>query len=277
MKNLIVLILLLSSFQLISQTTEKEEKKAPIKVYLLGTFHFSQTDESYNIVDDKHQKSIKELCKIIEKHQPDKIFTERQPEFEFQNKIDDKYNQYLKDDKIRYKNEIYQVGFRVAKSLKHPRIYQCDHPGMYGSHYEKGVEYATKNNQLDYLNAKAKGTVMRYDEIIDEDSLMQNITLLEYIKWINSEKVMSTSHAYYIANSPQIGSKDYYNSDDDDTLIGAELTADWYRRNIMIYTKMINQLDYSEKAIFLIIGGDHVPILRNLFRDNPHFEVVPIF
>ena len=47
------------------------------------------------------------------------------------------------------------------------------------------------------------------------------------------------------------------------------------RRNIMIYTKMVNQLDYSEEAIFLIMGGDHIPILRNLFRDNPFFEVVP--
>ena len=37
---------------------------------------------------------------------------------------------------------------------------------------------------------------------------------------------------------------------------------------------MINQLDDSEDAIFLIIGGDHVPILRNLFRDNPYFEVI---
>ena len=82
------------------------------------------------------------------------------------------------------------------------------------------------------------------------------------------------SHASYIANDPQIGSTDYYNYDDDDTLLGAEVTADCYRWNIMIYTKMINQLSYEEDAVFLIIEADHVPILEYLFDTNPHFEVV---
>jgi len=104
---------------------------------------------------------------------------------------------------------------------------------------------------------------------------MQNTTLLEYIQWINSPEVMRTSHGSYLANYPQIGSTDFYNYDDDDTLIGAELTADWYRRNIMIYAKIINQLDYSEGAIFLLIGADHVPIISSLFAENPHFKVIP--
>ena len=56
--------------------------------------------------------------------------------------------------------------------------------------------------------------------------------------------------------------------------MGAELTADWYRRNIKIYSKMITQLDYTENAIFLIMGNDHIPIIRHLFESNPYFEVV---
>jgi hypothetical protein len=85
---------------------------------------------------------------------------------------------------------------------------------------------------------------------------------------------MSTSHASYITNYTQIGSTDFYNYDDDDTLIGAELTADWYRRNIMIYAKVINQVAYDEPSILILIGADHVPILEYLFETNPYFEVV---
>jgi len=257
-----------------NKSVEKVKQSTKIKVYLLGTFHFNQTDSTYNILDDKHQKSIIELCKIIENQKPEKVFVERQPEFESQNNINGLYNSYLENNKLKYKNEIFQVGFRVAKNLNHSKIYQCDNPGLYGTNYFNAKKYAEENGQLDILNAKAKGTVVRYDETIDEDSLMQKSSLLDYIKWINSDKVMKTSHAGYIANYPLIGSTDFYNYDDDNTLIGAELTAGWYRRNIMIYTKIINQLDYSEKAIFIIIGADHVPILRNLFRDNPYFEVM---
>ena len=145
---------------------------------------------------------------------------------------------------------------------------------LYGRYYSEAAKYAEANGQVDFLNGEAKGTVAREDDMVNEDSLMANSSLLDYIRWINSDEVMNTSHASYLTTFTQVGSKNYYDYDDDDTLIGAELTADWYRRNIMIYTKMINQLDYEEDAIFLIIGGDHVPIIRNLFRDNPLFEVV---
>ena len=246
-----------------------------IKVYLLGTFHFAQTDTTYNVLDENHQKSIEDLCEIIAKQNPNKIFVERQPEYEFQNKIDSLYKIYAETPIIlKAKNEIYQVGFRVAKKLGHEKVFQCDHPGQYGRFNRAAREYAEKNNQNDVLEAKRLGTVMRYDNIVDEDSLMNSITLLQYIQWINSPEVMNTSHASYIANYPQIGSTDYYNYDDN-TLIGAELTADWYRRNIMIYTKMINQVDYEkDEAIFLLMGGDHIPIIESLFNANPYFEVI---
>lgn len=271
--TLLILYLLLSSFthQISAQTPPPK-----IKVYLLGTFHFSQTDSAYNVLDEKHQQSIHELCQIIAKQQPDKVFIERQPEYEFQNKIDSLFFLFskMKSRKLRAKNELVQVGFRVAKMLGHKKVYQCDHPGRYGSLYSNSLQYAQANNQLGYLDATVRGTAVREDDLVNEDSLMQSSTLLEYIQWINSDAVMNTSHASYVSNYPLVGSKGFYNYEDDDTLIGAELTADWYRRNIMIYTKMISQLTFDEKAIFLIMGGDHIPILKHLFESNPSFEVM---
>ncbi|NET36391.1 MAG: hypothetical protein F6K19_30920 [Cyanothece sp. SIO1E1] len=271
--TLLILYLLLSSFthQISAQTPPPK-----IKVYLLGTFHFSQTDSTYNVLDEKHQQSIHELCQIIAKQQPDKVFIERQPEYEFQNKIDSLFTLFskMKSRKLRVKNELVQVGFRVAKMLGHKKVYQCDHPGRYGSLYNNSLQYAQANNQMGYLDATVRGTAVRADDLVNEDSLMQSSTLLEYIQWINSDAVMNTSHAGYVSNYPLVGSKGFYNYEDDDTLIGAELTADWYRRNIMIYTKMISQLTFDEKAIFLIMGGDHIPILKHLFESNPSFEVM---
>lgn len=277
MKFLSLLIIYLSISSFTNQITAQPASPR-IKVYLLGTFHFSQTDSTYNVLDEKHQQSIHKLCQIIAKQQPDKVFIERQPEYEFQNKIDSLFTLFskMKSRKLRAKNELVQVGFRVAKMLGHKKVYQCDHPGRYGSLYSNSLQYAKTNNQIGYLDATVQGTAVREDDLVNEDSLMQNSTLLEYIKWINSDAVMSTSHASYVSNYPLVGSKDFYNYDDDDTLVGAEVIADWYRRNIMIYTKMINQLSFDEKAIFLIMGGDHIPILRHLFESNPNFEVVEI-
>lgn len=273
MRTLLMLLAGISSFTCLSQSNSALPAKK-IKVYLLGTFHFAQTDDSYNVLDEKHQRSIERLSKTIATLGPDKVFVERQPEYEFQNKYDSLYKAYLKLTRpLKTRNELFQVGFRVAKMLGHPKVYQCDNPGLYGKYYHQALEYAKKHNQMGFINATAKGTIMREDDRVDEDSVMQNSTLFEYIQWINSEAVMTTSHASYVANDPLVGSKDYYNYDDDNTLIGAEITADWYRRNIMIYTKMINQLSFDEDAIFLIMGADHIPILKHLFQSNPNFEV----
>lgn len=275
MKYPLIIICLLISLTIFGQSPSgSADDSKKIKVYLLGSFHFAQTDDTYNITDPKHQKSIIELCTIIAKQKPNKVFVERQPEYEHRNKLDSLYRKYVKDDILPRKNELYHIGFRLAKQLNHPKVYQCDHPGLYGKYYRATAKYAKANDQMDILNGKAKGTVERYDDLVDEDSIMLNNSLLDYIRWINSDEVMNSSHANYITTFTQVGSTNFYDYYDDDTLIGAELIADWYRRNIMIYSKIINQLDYSENAIFLIIGGDHVPIIRNLFRDNTLFEVI---
>lgn len=275
---LIFIVILFGYNHLFAQTHDESKRRdsVKIKVYLLGTFHFAQTDSTYDVLDEHHQESIRELCEIIAEQNPDKIFVERQPEYEFQNKIDSLYKVYIDMSRpLKAKNEIYQVGFRTAKILGHKKVFQCDHPSRFGQFSRATIEYAEKNNQTDVLEAKRIGTVVRYDNTVDEDSIMNNSTLLQYIQWINSPQVMNTSYASYITNYPQVGSTDYYNYGDEYTLIGAELTADWYKRNIMIYTKIINQVDYEkDKAIFLLMGGDHIPIIKTLFDANPYFEVV---
>lgn len=292
MKNLInclVIALLFSCQNELKKEIAKSEKVAndiennlttkntKIKVYLLGSFHFNQMDSTYNVLDAHHQKSITRLCQTIAKQNPDKIFVERQPEFEYRSKYDSLFTKYANKEtlNIKARNEIYQVGFRVAKMLNHKKVYQCDNPGRYGTLYNIAFEYAKANNQVGYFDATKKGTVLREDNRVNEDSLIMSTSLFDYLKWLNSDIVMRTSHASYVVNDVQVGSKDYYNYDDDDTLLGAEIVADWYRRNIMIYTKMINQLSYDEDAIFLVIGADHIPTITHLFNSNPYFEVVP--
>lgn len=246
-----------------------------IKVYLLGTFHFAQTDSTYDVLEEHHQRSITDLCEIIKRQKPDKVFIERMPDYEYQNKIDSLFQVYVhrNEGTRKRRNEIWQVAFRVANDLGHPKVYQCDHPGRYGTLYNSIQEYAEKNNQLSILDYKAPGTTKPISSIIDEDSLMKKLTLLEYLQWLNSKKVQNSSHAHYINVFPQIGQTDVYNYSKD-YLLGTELTADWYRRNIYIYSKMINQLDYTEKSIFLIMGNDHIPILKHLFESNPYFEFI---
>lgn len=247
-----------------------------IKVYLLGTFHFDQTDSAYNVLDDKHQKSINQLNDIIVGIKPDKIFIERMPDFEDEHKLDSLYTAYFNRSKeTNNPNEIWQVAFKTAKQLGHKKLYQCDHPGRYGSLYAGIEEYAKEHNQMNILQYNATGVTEPISSALNQDSLRNSMELIDFIRWLNSKEVQESSHAHYVNVFPQVGHTDVYKYKEN-YLLGTELTADWYRRNIYIYSKMINQLNYNEKAIFLLIGNDHIPIIRQLFESNPYFEVVEI-
>lgn len=245
----------------------------------MGTFHFNQTDTlKYDVRDEKHQKSIQKLSDIIAGLAPDKIFVERMPEFEFRNNMDSLYREYCKGNLSRARNEIWQVAARTAKKLGHKRLYQCDQPGQYGMYYGMLEEYGKANGQLEALEKNnGKGMTAPVTSTLDLDSLMYQNDLLETIRWWNSKTVQQSSQAHYLNVYPQLGNTNAYtpaNVADSTYFMGAELTADWYRRNIIIYSKMISQLDYTEQAIFLIIGNDHIPIIRHCFSENPYFEVV---
>lgn len=269
-------IILISAFSLFSFLGFSQSPK--VKVYVLGTFHFNQVDSlEYDVRDAKHQKSIEELSGIIMELKPDKFFVERMPEWEFENNLDSLYQEYRKGNLSRYRNEIWQVAARVATRLNHSMLYQCDNPGMYGFWYGEIEDYVNKHNEQYKLDFKGKGMTIPHNSLLNCDSLRNISDLLDYIRWWNSDKVQSTAHAHYINVYPQIGNTNAYTPApqiDSTYYLGANLTVDWYRRNILTYSKMLSQLDYTEKAIFLIIGNDHAPIIKQLFRENPYFELV---
>jgi hypothetical protein len=249
-----------------------------IKVYILGTFHFNQVDSlEYDVRDDKHQKSIKKLSDIITNLRPEKVFVERMPEWEFENNLDSLYQEYRKGNLSRARNEVWQLGARVATNLNHSKLYSCDQPGLYGYWLGEIDDYTKKHKEEFKLEFKGKGMTIPHTSVVNIDSLRNNSELLNYMRWWNSNKVQSTSHAHYINVYPQIGNINAYTPApkiDSTYYMGANLTVDWYRRNILTYSKMLSQLDYTEKAIFLIIGNDHAPIIKQLFRDNPYFELI---
>lgn len=196
------------------------------------------------------------------------------PEWEHENNIDSLYQAYRKGNLSRARNEIWQVAGRTAKRLNHKHLYQCDQPGNYSMYYGMIEVYAKSNNRGQELkNYSGRGMTEPLTNKVNQDSLLNNSDLLEYIKWLNSKEVQNSSHAHDINVYPQLGNTNVFHYDST-YFLGANLTIDWYRRNILIYAKMLAQLNYAEKAIFLIIGNDHVSILKQMFQANPYFEVV---
>ena len=139
---------------LVAGQTFSQTKKNKIKVYLLGTFHFTQVDTTINDVRSaRNQKSIQQLSDIIYKLSPDKIFIERKPELEYKNHIDSLYQEYRKGNLRKERNEIWQVAGRTANRLNHSHLFQAGNGHKYDIDYARlerwsQVPYWAKNYLL---------------------------------------------------------------------------------------------------------------------------------
>lgn len=252
-------------------------QNAPIKVYLLGTFHFNQIEVStYDVRQPAYQKDIVTITQRLYAAGIDKVFLESMPDFAIENRMDSFYQAFRQGDSLRVRNEIWQIGYRLAHWRQHERVYFCDHPGQYGNYLAQIRDYSEKHGELEKFEKGGPGVSFSIDRGLDDDSLRRQMSLLSYLQLLNDPVYQRMLHAHYISHYPILGHTDSYQYKNGEFLLGAELTADWYRRNIKIYSHILNQLDFNEKAIFLLIGNDHIPIIRQLFEDNPAFEVVPV-
>ena len=109
---------------------KKSEEK--IQVMILGVYHFSNPGkDKYNLsVDDyfnnKRQDEINEVNELLADFDPNKIFIEQMPER--QDTIDSLYQSYVNNElKLKHlkngRNEIYQIGFKLAKKLDLKKLY----------------------------------------------------------------------------------------------------------------------------------------------------------
>ncbi len=271
---------------------EKKDKKEKIQVLLVGTFHFNNPgmDEHNTEIDDvyskKRQKEIDEMNKGFADFKPNKIFTEMPAAAQAHE--DSLYAQYLagnfkiKDHKDG-RSERFQVAYKLGKQLKHEQLYATDAEGLWLGSAVKGV--AEELNMDFYAEDMKKAEA----SIIKEDSLMRLHTMKEIIYWHNTEEALMDNHNFYVAVSPRVitgeddGKSLYYHNEEndghyvriDENYIGAELTAEWYTRNIKIYSNILKHVKKGEdKRIFVYYGQAHIRILKHLFEDNPDFEVV---
>lgn len=254
----------------------REER--PIEVLLVGTFHFAQTDTlTYDVLKPPRAAEVDAVVASLVRWQPDKLFVEWQPEFN-QLMADSLLEQHRTAGPLRRRNEVYQLGIRTAVRLRHPRVYLMDHPGLYGALYEPMDAFARSHGQLDVLEGRAPFSYRADYELRDSTRAPRDtMTLAAALQQVNSPASLASDHSVYLSRFARIGE---IRTDLRDTAgvstSGANLVADWYRRNVQMYGKVLKWMTFGERRIVIIVGSSHVPILRHLFETHGGFRVVEV-
>jgi len=294
MKKLIYGIVILSLLGSCKQRTEKlpketeqTKKENPItdpnqfigkhktKAMVLGVFHFKDAGlDSYkpkfpfNILEPKRQSELDTLLKKIAEYNPTKILIEWN-RIKMDSTTNSWYQEYLsgKTDLSDKSNEVFQIGFKLAKIMGHDRIYCSDAKADWF-----GVNLDWDNYDEDaYLKSQGqyeKSTRYDYEAFYEiNDSLKTTQTLTEHLAMLNEPKNRLKSHQAYLTENVLEGAGDNY--------LGADGLARWYRRNLRIFANAYDLTDFDkEERLLLIYGSGHVWQLRQFFKDSPDFEYI---
>lgn len=255
--------------------TSAQEK---VKVILLGTYHFNNPgndmikSEDRNILSKENQKDLDEIVNKINGsvYKPDQIFVESN--FNKKKELNSNYQLYLKNQfnkftdtikKERLKRfytegETFQLGFRLAKKLKHQELYPID--SLIEMRFDILLKEVNANPSLE----------KKFNEIkmsLSDDCLKKN-NLSNIFLCINEKSKLDNNIGFYISFANKIMiDKDYF---------GSNLVTDWYKRNLIMYSNIQNQIKPDTKSIFILVGSGHAAIFRNFFEVDKNFELVDL-
>lgn len=241
------------------------------QVLVIGSFHFNRKRDGSDVVSKNHldisskesQRQIKQLIDQIKAFKPTQIAVEWRPNQ--QKKLNALYQKYLKGKWKLGKHESFQLGFRLAKMFKIPKIYAVDNrppqlPSVEKLEYmEKYAAELKQTKQLHSYDAANK----KYNGFLD--SLLNHLQVKDYLMLLNSPINIHRSKQLWLTGLVNLGVGDSY--------VGADLTGHWFQRNTRIFTNISNLAKKSNERILVIYGAAHKWVLDELFQAAPDFKL----
>lgn len=270
----------------------------PTKAMLLGTFHFEnpgfdmyKPQHKLDMLSEQKQAEIEQVLERLAAFQPTHILIEGRAVF--QQKTDAEYQAYLQGEFQLTTNETHQLGFKLARRLGHSGVFCVDAWGRYYDpplDLEKIAEDRSNSGLIEYLESTDLNPGQRMSDftnthhqthLLDEwaehfqwlyeeqDKLKSQLSLSEYLIYLNSEAQLLKTHGNYLVQWFKVGQGNEYP--------GVDYITAWYNRNLRIFANIQRIVTNSPNAlVLLIIGAGHLPILRHCVTASPEFELVEV-
>ena len=233
------------------------------EVLVLGTYHMANPGHDvFNVqVDDvlapARQKQIAELIEVLKKFKPTKIAIEADFDSDV---VPKRYADYLAGKHELTRNEIEQIGFRLAKEMGHKTVYPADADGDFL--WQRVQNYAKATGQTAVIDQVANGGWgVRVKE---ENEYLKSHTVLEALRQLNSDETVTRDVGYYFTLAHLGEPGDY---------AGPDLLTEWYRRNIKIFNNVTKLITAPDERVLVIFGSGHLGWLRQDFANDPSIRL----
>lgn len=178
------------------------DKKPSHQVLTLGVFHFDRSRDGSDVVaknhiditTDENRSELDEIIKKLEEFNPSKIAVEWRPEY--QDRLDSLFREYLEGNYSLEKNEAFQIGFKLAKSLGHDKVYCVDNnPPMPESinEIDDWEAYADSLGHLELWQSYDQEN-LRYNTFMD--TIQRNLNVKDYCFLLTLKRIQSVTNKF---------------------------------------------------------------------------------
>lgn len=265
MKNLFINRLLTAALFIFSfafAVAAQEAKQTKPAVMIVGSYHMANPGRDMNNItaDDvraaKRQKEIADFIQILKRFKPTRIAVEQPIE---NAQLNERYTNYLNGKYELTANEVDQIGFRTAKEMNLKELTTIDEKGNFD--FDKVLASAKANNEMPFAEAMMTSGKT---EVAKLNEMMKTATVTEIFTYLNDAKTVDRWHSTYLKIARVGAGKDF---------AGAELTGDWYARNLKIYANLTRLAAAPNERILVIYGAGHLKTLQDFVEQSGEFDL----
>src|SRR5882724_11854366 len=266
-RSVLIFALTLANALAAQAQTPAEKSEVPAappraEVLVLGTYHMANPGhdifnmQADDVLAPKRQAEMAQLMEVLKKFRPTKIAVESDAGSD---RIPKRYADYLAGKYQLTANEIDQVGLRLAKELGHKTLYAVDADGDFP--YPRLLNYAKGSGRAKEL--EAINSVFG-DSVKAEGQYLASHTILQMLLYMNTDERAARDVGQYYRMA-RIGEPYDW--------AGADLVADWFRRNVRIYSNVMKLVDSPNERVLVIYGSGHLGWLQQDFAGNPEIRL----
>lgn len=235
-----------------------------VQVMVLGTYHFANPGlDLFNAqVDDvlsrQRQQEVAAVVDALAGFRPTVVAVEARAD-ELPGRALPGYRRLLDEGGELRRNEIEQIGFRLARQLRLPQVVGVDAPGSFP--FEAVRAYAARAGRaaelqqaLDVLAARTR----------DFEALTRQLSVGALLRHLNQPEAIRLDHGWIMQTLSYGGGAEQP---------GAELVGRWMARNAAICARLLQVVRPGDRVL-LLIGAGHSPLLRQCVQDMPGWQRV---
>lgn len=256
-KIICYLLLLLSGAPIAGAQAESTSSDKAI-VMLFGTFHFDDPgldqvkNQKIDVMTEANQQALQRLTqRLANDFRPTHVL------LECDKANTDKLNQslkaYMSDDFALPKNEIYQIGFRLAKAAGLEEVVCFDEREVHWQG-QSLIEHMKQHDPEAYDSFQS----LIGDVTTDMAHKHATLSLIDLLRDTNDAEQDRLNRSLYMLTN-HVAAFDSY--------LGADAAASWWHRNFRMYAN-VQMVAKPETRVFVLAGQGHTAILKKLLQDD---------